>query len=275
MTNPQYIPEDPKGQPYSPADASVNGWYVTPDKKLRVHFESGKISFNDGPAILYTNGGEAWLKSGVYHREGDLPAIKICDSYGRIVREAWMVDGKAKRDKKDKPDAIEYQYDSETSKDASMKISTWRNSENLISRKGAPAIVIEDHKGSVVRKEFIDKDYGGYHNANGPAIETLKSKFYYFCNKLHREDGPAVEKKSPSIKEYWLDGRHADKKEVDVLFASGKSLKRDMLKDLQVEKGAAIVPEDAASIEDEIEAKRKARENVAMWAKRSSKRLVA
>lgn len=272
MNQPQYIPEDPNGHPYTPADKLVSGWYVTPDRDRRVHFEEGKISNRNGAAMLYANGGEAWLVEGVFHREKDLPAIIIFDKHGRLAREAWMVNGVAKRSNKENPDAIEYQYSSDDSTTPALTISTWRNNENLISRKHGPAIVIKDHKDTVIRKEFIDRDYGGYHNASGPAIETLKSKFYYFCNKLHREDGPAVDKKNG--KEYWLDDKQVEKKDVDALFANGKTMKRDMIKDMQMLKGGPTDPEEEANLQDEIDAKNKARESVAIWAKRANKKLM-
>lgn len=44
------------------------------------------------------------------------------------------------------------------------------------------------------------------HRENGPAIERLNgSKHWFKHGKCHREDGPAIERYD-GTKEYWLDG---------------------------------------------------------------------
>ena len=57
-------------------------------------------SFNDQPAIIYTNGGQEWWKEGRIHRdsyfpgrEDDLPAVICVDGH-----QEWYKEGKRHRD---------------------------------------------------------------------------------------------------------------------------------------------------------------------------------
>lgn len=60
----------------------------------RQYNENGRLhSYNDEPAVIYTNGDKIWYKDGKQHRDNDQPAVILVDGH-----KEWWVDGKRHRD---------------------------------------------------------------------------------------------------------------------------------------------------------------------------------
>ena len=65
--------------------------------------EKGQLhSYNDKPAIIYSNGAKHWYKNGKIHRDNDKPAVICADG-----TKQWYRNGKYHRDN-DKPATIYY-----------------------------------------------------------------------------------------------------------------------------------------------------------------------
>lgn len=270
---PDYIPEVEGGHPYTLNDPEMNGWYVKPNKERRVHFIDGKISHPTKPAIVRADGSETWMQAGKINRDGADPAVILNDEFGRVIRTAWYRNNKCFRDDKDKPSSISYHYANDEDTKPQYTYHIW-HMDGIEGRKGLPAVLVFDVNNKVVVTEFIDPDFGGLHNNTGPARITKNRKEHWFCNKLHCETGPAIEVTHGKEvdREYWLNNVNVDKKAVDKMFATGASVKNEMRKEFKV-----TSQDDNTSsmvMQDDSEAKEKAKEAVAEWAKKSKRRLI-
>lgn len=127
-----------------------------------------------GPAIHYPDGSVQYYQHGKRHRV-DGPAIE--NKYGKM----WYVGGKKHR--LDGPaiewcdGRVEYYVD-----DIYVEESVYNLKVSAYKKLNTPKTIIQ----------------------NG-LIETDKGKFWYKDDKLHREDGPAVELNN-GIKAWFLDG---------------------------------------------------------------------
>ena len=64
---------------------------VDEDGTRRYHNSAGDLHREEGPAVIFTDGGHAWFYSGELHRI-DGPAVKYTDGY-----VAWWQNGKLHR----------------------------------------------------------------------------------------------------------------------------------------------------------------------------------
>ena len=90
-------------------------------------------------------------------------------------------------------------------------------------REDGPAAVCKMEDGSI-HEEW--RRFGRLFRLDGPAQTTRGGKFYYVNNKLHREDGPAIES-DDGVNRYYIAGLlMADKKSFDEKLIEWKALGR-------------------------------------------------
>lgn len=65
------------------------------EDKTEYYNENGRLHREDGPAIEYNNGSEAWLKNGLYHRIGG-PAVT--STVGGAITKYYWLNGKRHRE---------------------------------------------------------------------------------------------------------------------------------------------------------------------------------
>lgn len=153
----------------------------------------------NGPASIFSSGGEMWYLGGKKHRD-DGPAIT--DIEGTLI---WFRNGEKHRE------------DGPASVSAAGQEEWWIN--NQLHRLDGPAIICangDEHwykngkkhndDGPAVCSEQIGKSWmkdGLLHRLDGPAIiKSDGSQYWYVNNVIHRVDGPAVILKEGS--EQWL-----------------------------------------------------------------------
>jgi len=171
-------------------------------------------SFDDQPALIMRGGGlKIWMKNGVKHRDGGLPAYVEDDGYeihykdGKVHRDGglpaieyadggkeWHVNGKIHRD--NGLPAVER---------ADGTKEWWENGKRH-RYDGLPAVVRADG-----HKEW---HWNGHLHRNNdlPAIEwTSGGRSYYKDGKLHRDGGQPAKEQPNGNHEWWVDGKNYPK----------------------------------------------------------------
>jgi len=134
---------------------------------------------DDLPAIVYTDGHQAWYWKGQAHRENDLPAVKFANG-----DQLWCFHGQYHRANGQPA----YVY-------ADGHQEWWVNGQ--LHRIDGPAILYENGTQLWYRN-------GQLHRLNGPAIKQVDGyQAWYLNGQLHRENGPAVERVDGTKSWYW------------------------------------------------------------------------
>lgn len=145
----------------------VTGKYIdSPHRSHDFHLDlDNNLHCDDGPAVLYHDGGREWWIHGQKHREGG-PAV-VHPAGGE---EWWWKGGKHRMH------APAYTN--------GHHVEWWFHS--ALHREDGPAIITTDREVWMI--------YGQIHREDGPAIIHLGTKWeeWYQHNELQREDGPAT-----------------------------------------------------------------------------------
>lgn len=229
-----YSPRDPETPAYIPGHPDTTGWY-TDKAGSQVHFVAGEIHRDDGPAVIRNDGSEAYYQHNLIGRRDPGFSVTVMDEEGRIKTQMMHKNGRLQSEN-GKPALVEYTY---AEGDLTPSLTThYYYQDDQLSRTGAPAIEVyqnktktgkDAQKPTIIYAEFRDMRFGGLHRLGGPAVVTPTLKEYYYANKRHREDGPAVEGRGGE--EFWLSGKQTSRKVVMDLYASGKSQMGDLARD--------------------------------------------
>lgn len=154
------------------------------EHRVRLHREewllNGQLHKEDGPAIIWENGGQEWYLYGVRHRGNDLPALIIVGQ-----KKEWWFNGQLHREN---GPAIIYDYGREK----------WYT-HGMRHRRDGPA----------VRYEFGGEEWwfdDQLHRENGPAVTTHDGiQMWYNHSQMHRLDGPAIIYPDGRV-EWWVNG---------------------------------------------------------------------
>lgn len=199
---------------------------------LRIWYEDNKIHRDNGPAfIAYDYQGnvieEWWYKYGLIHRDNDEPAF-IEYQNNTVASKHWYINGITYREN-DKPSCISYFTENNLTENnvSSDYVSSesWTNKEGKSYRDNEPSYIIYNRNGTVIMKEWRNENYcrvicyhdNGrfkkekwflpdyiyqFHRADGPAYIKYGQNYkeiWYFNNKKHRDNGPAVTKNSDTF----------------------------------------------------------------------------
>ena len=140
----------------------------------KYYYVNNILHRENGPAIEHTNGSQSWYVNGKAHRE-EGPAIE-CATGDKF----WYKNGKLHRE--DGP-AIEY---------SSGNKRWYLNGVNYKEKAFKEKI---SSKGKTTNKNKVIKTIG-----------SNRTIYYKLNNKLHREDGPAIEY-ADGGKEWWINGK--------------------------------------------------------------------
>ena len=109
---------------------------------------------DETPLHFYDRNGnlirEEWLSNGVFHRDGDKPAI-IDYENSRVIGEIWYVNGHIHRDN-DKPAVVIYNRDGR-----SIYTREWWMYGNLYREMNKPITIIYNPNGTIL-EEFYSQD---------------------------------------------------------------------------------------------------------------------
>jgi hypothetical protein len=149
----------------------------------------------DGPAITSHNARtqitrEQWFKAGKLHCEHG-PAIILRYSNNLILEEHWYVDNELYRD--NNPAIIKRNHEGKIIHEEWYSHGVLHR--NALADGSIPPAIIKQHLNSTIREWWY---HGLRHRENEPAItitnhENILIMFaYYYYNKRHRRDGPAI-----------------------------------------------------------------------------------
>ena len=210
---------------------------------VNCHINNGKFHREDGPAVEYANGKKYWYKEGIRHRE-DGPAIEYASGYkewhkeGKIHREDgpaiefangtknWFKEGKYHRE--DGP-ACEYHNGGKSwyleGKKYTEEEYIVKMTENKIyTKEEFDELPVEKRTGCVKSpcgtKEWFKEDK--LHREDGPAVELPNgTKAWFKEDLLHREDGPAHESAN-GYKSWYLEGKKYTEEEYNIKVSKNK-----------------------------------------------------
>jgi len=179
-------------------------------KKAKIRFEIDKIGNKfwtlnneyhreDGPAIEYMNGHKEWRINGRLHRE-DGPAIE--NNEGMKGMNMWYLNGLLHRE-----NGPAMEFDSGTKYwyyyNQKVECKSLEDFQKIIKSMNKNICILDEHE----NKTWLLDDK--LHREDGPAIEYKDgTKAWLLHEKLHRIDGPAIEKNNGDKYWYFNDQLH-------------------------------------------------------------------
>jgi len=167
---------------------------IDEDGNKRWYNDRGELHREDGPAIEWVDGSKEWYINDKFHRE-DGPAAEYVNGGNR-----WYINDKLYRTIPEWAAAL-FKYKGvtrETLKDMGRDYNTFLNA----------VIGVMQGKYGDSDSQLIDEQYRTITEQarQNPVIDEDGNKYWHNDrNKLHREDGPAVEY-AIGIKEWWING---------------------------------------------------------------------
>ena len=134
-------------------------------------YSHGKLHREDGPAIERINGTKMWYKNGLLHREKDPANIQRDDS-GKLITEEWYIEGVLHNEH---GVAKRFYHSS-----GAIDVEYYSNGKKCNSLEE-----VEKYIKQLRIKAQLDGQDG--------RVEKPFGTVWYKNNKIHREDGPAIE----------------------------------------------------------------------------------
>lgn len=161
-----------------------------------IYYKNGKIHREDGPAIEWSDGSQYWYFEGNLHRKNKPAVIQmagLCE---------WWENGNLNYRKVIDQTSIKDLIDNENQIEQKKEITLY----GFDSETKAEIIKIKVGNG------FEYKKYNNkLHREDGPAIERESgTKLWYINGSKHREDGPAIEREGGTKCWYKYDKLHRE-----------------------------------------------------------------
>ena len=161
-----------------------------------IYYKDGKIHKEDGPAIEWEDGSKYWYCEGHLHRKNK-PAVIQMDGLCE-----WWENGNFVYKKIIDQTSVKELIDNENQIEQEKEITLY----GFDSETKAEIIKIKNHYGFEYRK-YNHR----LHREDGPAVEKFDgTKEWYRNGEVHRENGPAIELKDGTKKWYRYNNLHRE-----------------------------------------------------------------